>query len=356
MTMSEAPPVTLASPPRLAGSLLPLLVAAAVFAVVPLIGITIPVVFNGPLSSPGPLQVLGIALVFSGLAVSYDIMFGYTGMLSFGHALPFALGAYGTNLVMAEGGMAYPVAALVAVVATAGVSAVLGGIALRTSGVAFAMVTLAYAKAFSILVLTDPLRLFGGEEGMPVTSSQVPAAFRGVVNTRNIYWLSLLFALVAFAVAQRATSSRAGRVWEAIRENPARVELVGLRPFFFKLASFVLASALAAMGGAVYLLLVRGANAGITTAEFTLALLVMVVLGGPGRLWGAAVGGMVYGILTLRLSAVATSEAIAGLPRWLAGPLSQPLFVLGVLFIFLVLFLPGGLVTVATRIRTAFRR
>jgi branched-chain amino acid transport system permease protein len=140
-------------------------------------------------------------------------------------------------------------------------------------------------------------------------------------------------------------------VWEAIRENEPRVELLGLRPFTFKLAAFVIASTLAAVGGSVYLLLVRGATSHVTTANFTLALLVMVVLGGPGRLWGAALGGLVYGVLTLRLSAVATSPAIDALPDWLAGPLSEPLFVLGVLFILLVMFVPGGLAALVERLR-----
>lgn len=329
---------------------------AGLLALLPTLDLTIPGIFNGPLSSPGTIQVVGIGLVFAALAVSYDVLFGYTGLLSFGHALPFALGVYGTNLLMLRFGMDYLPAAVGTLLGVVVVSVLLGGVALRTGGIAFAMVTLAYAESFSILVLTDPFRLFGGEEGLPLAVEHVPEAFRGVANVRNIYWLALSFLVGTFLVARRATTSRAGRVWEAIRENEARVELLGLRPFLFKLAAFVLGSGLAAGAGAVYLLLVRGATAGVTTADFTLALLVMVVLGGPGRLWGAAVGGFVYGILTLRLSVVATSRAVASLPRWLAGPLSEPLFVLGVVFVLLVLFLPGGLVTFFDRLAGRLRR
>jgi branched-chain amino acid transport system permease protein len=127
--------------------------------------------------------------------------------------------------------------------------------------------------------------------------------------------------------------------------------MLGLEPFGFKLSAFMIASALASLGGSVYLLLVRGSNPGVAGAEFTLALLVMVVLGGPGRLWGAAIGGFVYAFLSLRLSAVATSDAISGLPDWLGGPLSEPLFVLGVLFVVLVLYAPGGLASIGSRLR-----
>lgn len=317
----------------------------------PFLGFGIPFVFTSEVSSPGSLQVLAIALVYAGFAISYDIVFGFTGLLSFGHALPIALGAYGTNLIMIHLGVAYPLAVVLSLVATVAISTILGAIALRTTGVAFAMVTLAFAEAFAILILSDPLRIFGGEEGLPLVSSLVPDFFRGVVNTRNLYWFSLVFLALTYVVARRVVNSRAGRVWEAIRENEARVHMVGLEPFRFKLASFVIASALASFGGSIYILLVRGANTSIASATFTLALLVMVVLGGPGRLWGAALGGFVYAILNLRLSAVSTSDMIAGLPDWIEGPLSEPLFVLGVLFVLMMLFAPGGIASITDRIR-----
>ncbi|MFP5332807.1 MAG: branched-chain amino acid ABC transporter permease [Acidimicrobiia bacterium] len=327
----------------------PILLAA--FAVAPFVGFGIPGLFSSEVSSPGTLQILAIALVYAGFAISYDVVFGYTGLLSFGHALPVALGVYGTNLIMLHAGIAYPLAVLLSLVVTVVFSTVLGAIALRTTGVAFAMVTLAFAEAFAILILSDPLRVFGGEEGLGVASDQVPDLFRGVVNTRWLYWLALTFVVFTYLLSHRVVSSRAGRVWEAIRENEARVHMVGLEPFRFKLASFVIASGLASLGGSVYLLLVRGANTSIAEATFTLALLVMVVLGGPGRLWGAALGGFVYAILSLRLSTVATSDAIDALPDWIQGPLSEPLFVLGVLFVLMMLFAPGGIASIWERVR-----
>ncbi|MDX1448652.1 MAG: branched-chain amino acid ABC transporter permease, partial [Acidimicrobiia bacterium] len=195
---------------------LPLLFIA--FACAPFVGVGIPGLFSSEISSPGTLQVLAIALVYAGFAISYDIVFGYTGLLSFGHALPIALGAYGTNLVMLHLEVAFPLAVVLSLVVTVTISAILGAIALRTTGVAFAMVTLAFAEAFAILILSDPLRIFGGEEGLGVASGQVPDLFRGVVNTRNLFWLALAFVGFAYVVARRVVSSRAGRVWEAIRE------------------------------------------------------------------------------------------------------------------------------------------
>ncbi len=328
-----------------------LAVVLVVLGSAPFLGFGLPVVLASNISSPGSLQVLAIALVYAGFALSYDIVFGYTGLLSFGHALPIALGAYGTNLIMIHAGFPYVAAVGLSLVATVVISTLLGAVALRTTGVAFAMVTLAFAEAFAILAVSDPLRILGGEEGLPLQSDLVPDFFRGVVNTRHLYWLALGFLALCYFVGRRVVTSRAGRVWEAIRENEPRVHMVGLEPFRFKLASFVIASALASLGGSVYILLVRGSNTGVASATFTLALLVMVVLGGPGRLWGAALGGFVYAVLNLRLSAVATSDAIAALPDWIEGPLSEPLFVLGTLFVLMMLFAPGGIASIAARLR-----
>lgn len=165
---------------------------------------------------------------------------------------------------------------------------------------------------------------------------------RGVVNTRWLYWLALAYLVVTFLLARAAVGSLAGRVWEAIRENEDRVELLGLKPFGFKLIAFVLGCALAGLGGAVYLLLVRGTNPGVASADFTLTLLVMVVLGRAGRLWGAALGGLLYGLASLRLSALAGSAVLDALPDWAASILSEPLFLLGSLFVLLMLFAPRG--------------
>ncbi|HEY5340207.1 MAG TPA: branched-chain amino acid ABC transporter permease, partial [Candidatus Aquilonibacter sp.] len=175
------------------------------------------------------------------------------------------------------------------------------------------------------------------------SSSVLPAIFAGVVNSRNLYWLALLLLIVTYAVAAWLVSSRAGRVWQAIRENERRVATIGLNPYLFKLGAFVCSSVLASLAGIVYLFIEGGATPDITTANFTLALLVMVVLGGVGTLWGAVLGGVVYEYLDFRLVTLSSASGLQSLPPALRIPLSQPLFILGVLFVILVLFVPGGL-------------
>jgi branched-chain amino acid transport system permease protein len=146
-----------------------------------------------------------------------------------------------------------------------------------------------------------------------------------------------------FAVVRWAVNSSPGHVWQAIRENELRVQVLGLKPYTYKLMSYVLASLLATIGGIVYLLLLGGANTDVTTASFTLTLLLMVVIGGTGSRWGAMIGGILYTFANHRLGDLSSSHAVSSLPGVIRTPMQQPLFILGVLFILVVFFVPGGL-------------
>jgi branched-chain amino acid transport system permease protein len=316
-------------------------------AVVPYLDVDTHGVFSSELSSPGSLQLLGLCLVFGAVALTYDLLFGYTGLLSFGHALYFAVGVYLTAIATTR--WEWSLGKTLALVAVVGVVLpfVLGFVSLRVGGIAFAMVTLAFAEAGSILVDKNPKGWTGGEEGTPVAFEALPEAFVGVLNTKNLYWLALAYLVVVAVIVNWAVDSSPGRVWQAIRENEPRVEVLGLHPFRFKLAAFVLSSFLATAGGVVYVLLIGGATPQVTTPSFTLALLLMVVIGGAGTRWGAVLGGAVYTFLDNRLLDWSDSAAVQDLPEVLRIPLSEPLFVLGTLFILLVYFLPGGLAGLA---------
>lgn len=315
----------------------------AILAVMPFVPLQIPLIFNGAMNTPGTLNLLGLMLVFGCLALSYDLLFGFTGLLSFGHALYFAVGVYTTTIAVSH----FELSLLPAVALAGGVglvvSVVLGAISLRVGGIAFAMVTLAFAQAGHIFVLRDPFGFTGGEEGRSADFAQLPEVLVGVFNMRNVYWVALAFAVVVYLVSRFLVHSRAGHVWQAIRENEPRVQVLGLAPYGFKLLAFVLASVIATMSGTVYVLLVGGASPGITAATFTLTVLVMVVLGGSGTLWGAVLGGALYTYLNTRLIAVSNSGVVDDLPGVIRGPLSEPLFVLGAVFVVVVLFFPGGI-------------
>ncbi len=330
-----------------------------VLAILPLLAIDIPGVLPGPTYTPGTLQLLAYAMLIAALALSYRMMFGLAGMLSFGHALFFAAGAYGLGMTLnafapADWPSGLIFAASIGITLVFGIvlAATVGALALRVTGISFAMVTLAFAQAGSVLIRRNPGSATGGDEGLSLDIANVPESFVGVVNTRNLYWMALAVLVLVYLVVLWVERSRAGHVAEAARENELRVRVIGIRPYSVKLLIFIVASVLAAVSGMGYLLLQSGASPRIATADFTLTILVIVVLGGVGYRWGAIVGGIVYTLLDQRLTALAGSDAIAALPDVLRIPLSEPLFILGTLFILVVLFLPGGIAGLPQRFRT----
>ena len=325
---------------------------AAIFAAlafVPKIGWNIPKLFDAPISQPGTLQLLALCLVFGGIALTYDLLFGFTGLLSFGHALYVALGAYMTNIALTDWHWSFANALAFTGLIGLLLPLLLGAVSLRVGGIAFAMVTLAFAQAGEVLVRKDPHHWTHGEEGLGTDYHKLPDAFVGIFNTKNLYWLALAYVAAVFFIVRWAAESSPGRVWQAIRENELRVEVLGMRPYTYKLISFVLASFLATVGGVVYLLLFDSSNPAVAGTGLTLSLLLMVVIGGAGSRWGAVLGGILYTYLDNRLGAIGSSSTVQGLPGVLKTPLSQPLFLLGVIFILIVFFLPGGLAGIAAR-------
>ncbi|MBR21465.1 MAG: branched-chain amino acid ABC transporter permease [Leifsonia sp.] len=319
-----------------------------VFALLPVLNLSLPGVLPGATYTPGTLQLLAFAMVFATLALSYHLLFGVAGLLSFGHALYFAVGAYGLGIVLRDTQLALVPAMGVVLLGAVVLAAALGALSLRVTGIAFAMVTLAFAQAGSVLVRRNAA-ITNGEEGLPLEVANIPSELVGVINTRNLYWIALGMLVVVFLIVTWFERSRAGHVVVAARENDLRVRVLGMTPFSVRLITVVLAGTLAALVGMVYLLLQSGVTPAVTTPDFTLTLLVIVVLGGVGSRWGAVVGGLIYTLLDQRLTALSRSEAIADLPDVLRIPLSEPLFILGTLFILVVVLLPGGLAGLARR-------
>ncbi|MEV2278570.1 branched-chain amino acid ABC transporter permease [Nocardiopsis sp. NPDC049922] len=333
----------------------PPLAVLVVALTLPFSALSLPGVFEGPLNGPPTLHLLATCLVLGGLATSYDLLYGRVGLLSFGHALYFACGAYAAALLMSVLDLPLVWAAVVSVLVGTLLALVLGAVSLRVNGIALAMVTLAFAQAGSILVARDPGRITGGEEGLSLDTSQVPDAFVGVVDTVNLYWAAVAYVVLTLAVVWWLDASPVGRVWRGIRANEQRVAVLGVNPYPYKLAAFTVGGGLASLGGVVYLLVAGGVTPVVTTAEFTLTLLVMVALGGAGTRWGPLLGAVLYTYADHRLLQLGGSDAFAALPGWIAAPLSQPLFVLGALFVVMVFFFPGGIVALPGRIRSALR-
>lgn len=327
-------------------------------ALLPKLNITIPGVLPGPTYTPGTMQVLAYAFLIAALALSYHLVFGLGGMLSFGHALFFGAGAYGLAIVLRRllpaelpSGVGLLIAVLITLTIAFVVSVGVGALALRVTGITFAMVTLACAQAMNVLVRRNTGGLTGGEEGVSITSAMVPSALIGVRNSINLYWIALAILVVVYLASVWIERSRIGHVAAAARENELRVRVLGLRPYTVRLFVFTAAGVLASMVGMGMVLLQSGTTPRVTSADFTLTLLVIVVLGGVGFRWGAVVGGLVYTLLDKRLSDLASSSFIDSLPGILRIPLSEPVFILGMIFVLVVMFLPGGIAGIASRLR-----
>lgn len=307
-----------------------------VLAIAPLLG-------NNPLSKPGLQQTLAVAFIYGGLALTYDLLFGFTGLLSFGHAIYFGTGMYITCILINHSVAPWFIAMFAAVAITSFFAMLVGMASLRTTGITFAMVTLAFGEAGHVIINRNFFNLTGGENGIALDATKVPQFWIGVVNTKYLYWTALLVLILVYAIIWWITESSAGRVFAALRDNELRVQVLGLDTQKFKLLSFVIAGALASFLGVAMLLAAGSAAPRFADANLTIALLLMVILGGAVTRWGAVLGGIFYSIATTRMQDLTQQQFFKDLPKVIGGPLSEPTLTLGILFILVVMFAPGGL-------------
>jgi branched-chain amino acid transport system permease protein len=298
--------------------------------------------------------------IFIALVASYDLLLGYTGIVSFAHTMFFGLGAYGVAIALKTVGPSFGAAILGAILGTlaAAVLALLIGLfSLRVRAIFFAMVTLAVASAFELLV-SQLSFLTGGEDGLNYT---IPFAltpgFRALeervlgvaFNGRLIaYYLIFFSAAALFLLMLRVVNSPFGRVLQAVRENAFRAEAIGYRVVYYRTAATVLSAAMAALAGALLALWLRYTGPATTLSlEIMVDILLMIVIGGMGTMYGAVLGATVFIIAQNYLQNLMklATEATASVP--LLPSLLHPdrwLLWLGILFILSVYFFPAGIV------------
>jgi branched-chain amino acid transport system permease protein len=331
------------------------------FLSVVLIAIAVGLAF-APLLFPGTrsLDTAARICIFIALVASYDLLLGYTGIVSFAHTMFFGVGAYGVAIALKTMGPNFAAVALGAVAGTlaAAVLALLIGLfSLRVRANFFAMVTLAVASAFELLV--SQLSFFtGGEDGL---NYAIPFAltpgFRFVeervlgvaMNGRLLAYYLVFFASAAlFLLMLRIVNSPFGRVLQAVRENAFRAEAIGYRIVYYRTGATVLSAAIAALAGALLAVWLRYTGPATTLSlEIMIDILLMIVIGGMGTMYGAVVGATVFIIAQNYLQNLmqVASEATAAVP--LLPHLLHPdrwLLWLGILFILSVYFFPSGIV------------
>lgn len=290
--------------------------------------------------SAGQLSLPTEVLLFAMFAITYDLIFGFTGLISFGQALFIGCGAYALAISMTNHGLAFWPALGVVLISGIVISAFTGLLALRTHGVYFAMVTLAFAQAAFTLAESNVGNLTNGENGLGVTGA--PSWLTGPGSGTHFYYVALVALVGTYLLLHQFVSSPAGRVWQAVRDNEQRALMVGYHPFQFKLLSYVIAGTVASLVGALYALFIGTVTTTLFTADLTIQLLLMVIIGGAGSLWGAIVGAAVVRYLNHYLVVFSGSSLVTSLPDWMQKTLGQPLLLFGCIYLLLVYFFPQG--------------
>jgi branched-chain amino acid transport system permease protein len=313
----------------------------AVVLVAILVGLALaPWLFPGTRS----LNVAAKVAVFVLLVASYDLLLGYTGIVSFAHTMFFGIGGYGVGIAMAKLGAGWGALGLGVALALA-LSALLalgiGLLSLRVKAIFFAMITLAVAS-FAQILASQLSAFTGGEDGL---TFRLPEALQ---SRLAVYYLVVAAALALFLVLLRVVNSPFGRVLLSIRENEFRAEAIGYRTVFYRTAANCIAAVFATAAGALYALWLRYIGPD-TTLSFSIMIdiLLMVVIGGMGTMYGAVLGATLFVVAQNYLQDLMklASDGLAGLP--ILANLLHPdrwLLWLGVLFILCVYYFPAGIV------------
>jgi branched-chain amino acid transport system permease protein len=315
-----------------------------------------------PFLVPGvkALNVAAKVLVFIVLVASFDLLLGYTGIVSFAHTMFFGIGAYGVAIAstrMGEGWAALAAGTAAALALSFVLAAAIGLFSLRVRAIFFSMITLAFAAAFQTLA-SQLSEFTGGEDGLTFKMPEVLSPsfefaqepFLGAsLDGRLIsYYLLFVVALMAVLLMLRIVNSPFGRVLQAIRENEFRAEAIGYRVVVYRTLSSILSALFATLAGVMLAVWLRY-NGPDTSLSFEIMLdvLLIVVIGGMGTIYGAAIGAALFLVAQSYLQDLLRlgSEAAAGLP-WLSALLSPDrwLLWLGVLFVLSVYYFPTGVV------------
>jgi branched-chain amino acid transport system permease protein len=315
-----------------------------------------------PFLFPGvkALNVAAKVLVFIVLVASFDLLLGYTGIVSFAHTMFFGIGAYGIAVATTRMGPTWEALAVGLAGSLAlsfALAFVIGLFSLRVRAIFFAMITLAVSSAF--LTLASQLHeITGGEDGLTFKVPELlspsyefsDTPFLGVSLDGRLLCFYLLFVVAAllFLAMLRIVNSPFGRVLQAIRENEFRAEAIGYRVVVYRTTSAILSALFACMAGAMLAVWLRY-NGPDTSLSFEIMVdvLLIVVIGGMGTLYGAVVGATLFLIAQSYLQDLLrlASEALVSLP-WLSALLSPDrwLLWLGVLFVLSVYYFPAGVV------------
>lgn len=293
---------------------------------------------------PFTITLVTRAVILALAAVGLNIILGFGGMVSFGHAVFFGIGGYAMGILayhaqtytaldlgfFSTGGTkSMPIIWLVAMVISALVACVIGLLSLRTSGVYFIMITLAFGQMFYYFAIS--WAEYGGEDGVSI---YVRNDFPGMNTLVPIQFFAICFTLLCIVLFLKAKlqASPFGLALNAARQSTTRVEAVGLDPMKLKLLAFVISGAITGLAGALFADLNRFVSPAMFSWQFSGELIVLIIIGGVGRLMGPVIGACVF---------VALEHFLGGLTEFWH-------IYLGIILLCIVLFGRGGLLGLLT--------
>ena len=280
-----------------------------------------------PLLLPGPYHrhVLVLAGLFTLMALGFDLVLGYLGELSLGHAAFFGIGAYTTALLTRHFGMPFPLDLLLAGLFTGIFGLLIGAPSLRLRGPYFAIVTFGFAEILHLVAL-NWTSLTRGPMGLPDIPHPQLGPFR-ITTELGYYYLVLALIGVAMLVTRRLLESTVGHAFLAIRENEELASAAGIPTFRFKLLAFVIGMIFAGAAGSVYARYVHFVDPTALSFYYTVTVVSMVIVGGQGSIAGTVLGALVFTLV----------------PEYLRVAERARLVIFGALLMLAIVFMPDGL-------------
>lgn len=308
---------------RLAGNWLPVLLFVGFAAMPPIVGLT---------GGNYVLSLLTQVMIFSIAAIALDFIVGYGAMVSFGHAAFVGLGAYAAGILASHGITDALVALPVALIVSALFALLTGTICLRTKGVYFIMITLAFGQM--AYFTASSLAPYGGDDGLTLQARSTLAGFAVLANDRFFYYFSFACLLGVYLLCRALVASRFGRVLRGAKENPQRMATLGLEVTRYQLVAYVIAGAIGGLSGFLLVNATNFVSPAYMSWQRSGELIVMVLFGGIGTLHGAIIGTAAYLLLSEYLSELTE--------HWK--------MIFGPLLVLIVLFARGGIIGVARRL------
>ncbi|HEU4963491.1 MAG TPA: branched-chain amino acid ABC transporter permease [Bacilli bacterium] len=276
------------------------------------------------------LSMMITVFIMAVYGMSYDLLLGYTGIVSFGHAIFFGVGAYSVGILLAKTGdkgllwLAVGLAIVLSIV----LGILVGVLSLRVKDVYFSMVTLAVGELLFIIA-EKWNTLTGGNDGL--TYIPVPKIFH---DRLAFYYIALLFLAVMYLFLRRVVSSPLGRTLQAIRENEHRVRSLGYNVLQYKVASIVISGVVATLAGAMWALFQRYINTSVLGLDRTIDALLMTIIGGSGTLIGAVFGS---GVITFVHDWLSSLSGVSPI-------FERYMMFFGIIYIIIVIWFPKGII------------